>query len=137
MPLEEWMQYLKEGRISPDTKAPGLQKAREKLRVLSMTDQERWAYEGFLSDKWYERDILEYHEEQAYDQRYDKGYNKGEAAGEEKGEAIGLAESEAIGMERGKAIGLAEGEAKMLRELARKMKADGMDDETVFRLTGV
>ena len=116
-PLEEWMQYLKEGRIRPDTKAPGLQKAREKLRVLSMTDEERQEYEKFLSDKWYERDILEYHEEQSFNQGYDQG--------------------EAIGLERGKAIGLAEGEAKAMRELAMKMKADGMDDETVFRLTGL
>ena len=37
------MQYLKDGYIRPDTTTPGLQKARECLRVLSMTDDERKA----------------------------------------------------------------------------------------------
>ena len=32
-PLDEWMRYLKEGYIDPNTTAPGLQKAREKLRI--------------------------------------------------------------------------------------------------------
>ena len=35
-PLEEWMNYLKRGVIRPDTKAPGLEEAREKLRYYSM-----------------------------------------------------------------------------------------------------
>lgn len=35
-PLEEWMDYLKDGRIRPDTTAPGLGEAREKLRYYSM-----------------------------------------------------------------------------------------------------
>ena len=30
-PLEEWVDYLKNGVINPDTKAPGLQEAREKI----------------------------------------------------------------------------------------------------------
>lgn len=42
-PLEEWMRYLKEGIIRPDTTAPGLNEAREKLRYYSMTPQERRA----------------------------------------------------------------------------------------------
>ena len=40
-------------------------------------------------------------------------------------------------MAEGEAIGLEKGEAKALRELAMKMKADGMDEETIFRLTGI
>ena len=31
-PLEEWMNYLKDGTIRPDTTAPGLGEAREKLK---------------------------------------------------------------------------------------------------------
>ncbi len=44
-PLEEWMDYLKNERIRPDTTTPGLQEAREKLNILHMTPQERLAYE--------------------------------------------------------------------------------------------
>ena len=108
-PLEEWMLYLKEGYIRPDTTAPGLQKAREKLRVLSMTDRERWAYEQFLSDKWYERDVIDYAETQAWNKGFDDGYDKGEA----------------------------KGEAKVIRKIVMKMKAEGMDAETIFRITGI
>lgn len=34
-PLEEWMKYLKDGTIRPDTTAPGLSEAREKLKYFS------------------------------------------------------------------------------------------------------
>ena len=39
-PLEEWVEYLKNGVISPETQAPGLQEAREKLKYYSMSDAE-------------------------------------------------------------------------------------------------
>ena len=48
-PLEEWMDYLKDGTIRPDTTAPGLGEAREKLRYYSMTPSERNAYDEHLS----------------------------------------------------------------------------------------
>mgnify|MGYP002624788262 FL=1 len=123
-PLEEWMRYLREGYISPDTKAPGLQKAREKLRVLSMTDQERWDYEHFLSDKWYERDVINYAEIEAWNKAWDKGYDKGEAEGQAKGEAKGRAEGEAKGRDQA------------TLEIVEKMKAAGMDEATIRQLTG-
>ena len=40
-PLEEWMNYLKDGTIRPDTMAPGLGEAREKLKYYSMTPEDR------------------------------------------------------------------------------------------------
>ena len=48
-PLEEWIEYLKTGIIRPDTTAPGLGEAREKLKYYSMTPQERHAYDEHLS----------------------------------------------------------------------------------------
>ena len=48
-PLEEWMDYLKDGRIRPDTTVPGLGEAREKLRYYSMPPAERHAYDEHLS----------------------------------------------------------------------------------------
>ncbi len=41
--------YLKDGTIRPDTTAPGLGEAREKLRYYSMTPSERNAYDEHLS----------------------------------------------------------------------------------------
>lgn len=44
-PLEEWMRFLKDNAIAPDTTAPGLREAKEKLRVMEMSDAERHAYD--------------------------------------------------------------------------------------------
>ena len=58
-PLEEWMDYLKDGTIRPDTTAPGLGEAREKLRYYSMTPSERNAYDEHLSAIMIQNDVLD------------------------------------------------------------------------------
>ncbi|HCC87853.1 MAG TPA: hypothetical protein DEQ17_06535, partial [Prevotella sp.] len=57
-PLEEWVNYLKNGVISPDTKAPGLQEAREKLKYYEMSDAERHAYDEHLNAIMIQNDVL-------------------------------------------------------------------------------
>ena len=95
-PLEEWMQYLKDGYIRPDTTTPGLQKARECLRVLSMTDKERKEYEYYLYNKVYEEDVVETAREDGWFEGYDEA----------------------------------------VLEMVNKLKAEGMDVETISRITG-
>lgn len=58
-PLEEWMSYLKSGIIRPDTKAPGLEEAREKLKYYSMTPQERLAYDRHLDSVMIQNDVID------------------------------------------------------------------------------
>ena len=58
-PLDEWMEYLKEGKIRPDTTAPGLNEAREKLKYYSMTPKERKAYDEHLSAVMIQNDVLD------------------------------------------------------------------------------
>ena len=106
-PLEEWMRYLQTGFIRPDTTVPGLQKARQKLRVLSMTDADRKEYEYYLFNKVYEEDIVE----TAREDGYDEGYDAGEEVGIQKGVEMGKTE------EREKAI--------------RKMKSLGVEDSVI------
>ena len=48
-PMEEWMAYLKNGVIRPDTSAPGLSEARAKLQYYSMSEAERRAYDEHLN----------------------------------------------------------------------------------------
>ena len=57
-PLDEWVRYLKDGIISPDTKAPGLGEAREKLKYYSMTPKERHAYDEHLNAVMIQNDVL-------------------------------------------------------------------------------
>lgn len=58
-PIEEWMSYLKDGKIKPDTKTPGLSEAREKLKYYSMSPKERRAYDEHLSAIMIQNDVLD------------------------------------------------------------------------------
>lgn len=58
-PLEEWIEYLKTGCIRPDTKAPGLEEAREKLIYYNMSPEERRAYDEHLSAMMIQNDVLD------------------------------------------------------------------------------
>ena len=57
-PLEEWIEYLKTGCIRPDTTAPGLGEAREKLLYYSMSPEERYAYDEHINAIMIQNDVL-------------------------------------------------------------------------------
>ena len=46
-------------------------------------------------------------------------------------------ESEAIGMEKGVEKGRNEGRIEGIKEIAKAMKDEGMDDAIIFKLTGI
>ena len=79
-PLEEWVEYLKTGCIRPDTKAPGLKEAREKLVYYNMSKAERQAYDEHLSAIMIQNDVL------------DGAKLEGRMEGRAEGRAEGLAE---------------------------------------------
>lgn len=56
--MEEWVEYLKNGVISPETQALGLQEAREKLKYYSMSDAERYAYDEHINAIMIQNDVL-------------------------------------------------------------------------------
>lgn len=58
-PLEEWIEYLKTGTIRPDTQAPGLEEARQKLIYHNMSAAERHAYDEHLSAMMIQNDLLD------------------------------------------------------------------------------
>lgn len=72
-PLEEWMRYLKEGIIRPDTTAPGLNEAREKLRYYSMSPKERYAYDEHLNAVMIQNDVLSSAKEEGRMEGIEKG----------------------------------------------------------------
>ena len=134
-PLEEWIDYLKTGRISDETTAPGLGQAREKLLYMKMSQEERQAYEKHL-------DYIMSQNEMIYTAKIDgraeglaegleegmaKGLEKGLAEGLEKGRAEGLAE----GLEKGKELGMVEANIR----IAKKLKAAGKTMEEIKSLT--
>ncbi|MGM9760169.1 MAG: Rpn family recombination-promoting nuclease/putative transposase [Parabacteroides sp.] len=114
-PLEEWMDYLKQGVIRPDTTAPGLREAREKLCYYSMSDQERHAYDAHIDAILIQNDVLSTaRREGLYD-----GRQEGLAEGIEIGRAEGIKEGEANGEKRGR--------LEEKRSAAQNLKAMGID----------
>lgn len=108
-PLEEWVDYLKNGVINPDTKAPGLQEAREKLKYYSMSNAERHAYDEHVNAIMIQNDVL------------------GNARLE--GHAEGRAE--------GRAKGRAEGKTEEKNAIALKMRQAGLPIEQIMQFTGL
>ena len=58
-PLEEWISYLKDGKIPKDTQTPGLAEARDKLQYLKMSKKERLEYDRHMDAIMTENDILD------------------------------------------------------------------------------
>ena len=124
-PMEEWMEYLKSGRIRPDTTTPGLQEAKRRLDFLKMSPQEQRIYESYLDDKVYEEDMLTTRER--------KGERKGEKRGFKKGHAEGKAEGRAEGLQEG----VEKGRAEERIAIAAKMKQLGITAEQISQSTGI
>ena len=143
--LEEWMDYLKNERINPDTTAPGLQEARKRLDLLRMTDAERRRYEHDIDTLVRDTDVMRTQlleaeikgRKQGMAEGLAEGREKGLAEGREKGLAEGREKGLAEGREKGLAEGRAEGETRKALESARSMKADGMPIELIAKYTGL
>ena len=57
-PLEEWLDYLKNGHIKDDTTTPGLIEAKERLQYLTMDKADRQAYDRHLDAIMVQEDVL-------------------------------------------------------------------------------
>ena len=121
-PIEEWMDYLKRGVIRDDTKAPGLQEAREKLDYMKMTKEERDAYEHFMINVRSTEDAFE----TAIADGMAQGWNRGHAQGLAEGREEGREEGRAQGMKEGMAQGMKEGMAQGMKEGMKEGMAQGM-----------
>lgn len=128
-PLEEWVDYLKNGVIKEDTTAPGLQEARGKLLYYSMSDAERHAYDEHINAVMIQNDVL--------GTAKLEGLMEGRAEGIAKGRAEGRAEGIAEGRAEGLTEGIEKGRTKGRIEIASTMLAKGMDIDTISDLTGL
>ena len=116
-PLEEWLDYLKNNRIKDDTCTPGLKEARQRLLYLTMSDADRKAYLAHMDNLRVQKDVLD------------------------TAKLEGLAEGRAEGLAEGRAEGLAEGiEQGMVAskmEIAKNMKAAGLNAQVIMQFTGL
>ena len=93
-PLEEWLDYLKNGHIKDDTQAPGLSEAREKLQVMTMTPSERAAYDRDLDAVMVQEDVLS----TAKIEGREEGRAEGRAEGYEEANLTNARKMKALGM---------------------------------------
>ena len=156
-PLEEWLDYLKNNRIKDDTSTPGLKEARQRLLYLTMSDADRKAYLAHMDNLRVQKDVLDTAKLEGHAEGLAEGRAEGHAEGLAEGRAEGLAEGHAEGlvkgraeglvegMEKGREQGLAEGIAEGMEkgvvaskiEIAKNMKAAGLDTQTIMQFTGL
>lgn len=116
-PLEEWIEYLKTGRIRPDTTAPGLAEARQKLIYYNMKPEERRAYDEHLSAIMIQNDVL--------DSAKLEGRIEGRMEGRTEGRMEGRMEGRIEGQKEGKIA------------IARNLKKMGLSIEMIIQATGL
>ena len=112
-PIEEWLDYLKNGRIKDDTVTPGLAEAREKLQYMQMNRADQLAYERHLDALAVQSDAFD--------------------AARVEGHAEGLE----IGRLEGRAQGLAEGRAEGFLTTAKNLKQMGLTVSDIIKATGL
>ena len=112
-PIEEWLDYLKNGRIKDDTTTPGLAEAREKLQYMQMSRADQLAYERHLDALAVQSD--------AFDAARIEGQAEGRAAG----------------IEEGRAAGIEEGRAKEKLDIARNLKSLGVTVNDIAKVTSL
>ena len=104
---------LRQKANCPDTKAPGLHEAREKLQYYAMDNQERKAYEAHLEAIVVHNDVI----------------NTAKREGRWEGREEGLAE----GMEKGK-IEMARNLKSLGVDVKTIMQASGLTEEQIEQL---
>ena len=112
-PLEEWIHYLNTGKIPETYHAPGLDAARERLKIDRMSKDEKNAYYRHMDNI----NLL-------------KSNIKTER---EEGKLEGLQE----GLQKGLQEGLQKGSREKALSIARKLKTAGMDETQIAEITGL
>ena len=111
--LDEWIYFLKNEEIKDSFKAKGLNEAREQLNVLKLSDPERKEYESYIEQQRYESSLIV------------SNYTDGRIDGIEEGKVEGIE------------IGRVEGSYQKGIEVAKNLKALGIDIKTIQEATGL
>ena len=136
-PLDEWIKFLKTGEIDSSATAKGLPEARERLRIDSLSEAEKRAYVNHMEALRYQRSVIKTGIIEGRAEGRAEGLVEGKAQGLAEGKAQGLAEGKAQGLAEGLAKGKEEGKSENAKEVAKRMKQDGLPIEIIARYTGV
>jgi len=136
-PIEEWLDYLKNGRIKEDTTTPGLAEAREKLLYMQMSRADQIAYERHLDALAVQSDAFDAARIEGHAEGRAVGLEEGRSAGIEEGRAVGIEEGRAVGIEEGRAAGLEEGRTQEKLDIACNLMSLGVSMNDISKATGL
>lgn len=114
-PLEEWIRYLKDEYISPDTTAPGLKEAKERLEYLRMTPEQQRSYDHYIDTMVRDADV---YRTQMLEIKIAREKVLAEGRAEGRAEVMAKARQEKL-------------------ESARKMKEDNLPTDVIQKYTGL
>lgn len=136
-PLDEWIQFLKTGQIDKNATAKGLPEARERLRVDSLSSDEKQAYYRELEAIRYQKSVIETGWIEGKAEGRLEGIAEGRIEGRAEGKAEGRLEGIAEGKIEGRAEGKAEGKIEERLQIAHKMKSLGLPLDVIVSTTGL
>ncbi len=110
--IDEWIYMMKNNVIEDSFHSKNIDKAREKLKILNMSEEDRLAYEKYLMNTAIEKDILSSAKAKGLEEGHKKGLQEGIEKGLQKGIEKGLQE----GIEKGLQEGIEKGHEKGLKE---------------------
>ena len=124
-PLDQWIYFLSTSEIPADATAPGLQEARERMRVDALSPSEKAAYEDHMDNM------------RSWRVQYETAHLEGREEGLKEGREEGLKEGREKGLKEGREEGLKEGHGKAILEMVPKMAAQGMTAEQISAVTNL
>ncbi len=123
--LDEWIYFLKRSQIKEEFTAQGLAEAKSNLLVDSLSEEERANYLRFMENRRYEISIIE------------SSRSEGRLDGLEEGRQQGIKEGIEQGMEKGIQEGIEQGKQQEKVNIARTLKQQGTDFDTIAQATGL
>jgi len=77
--IDEWVYFFKNSEIKPEFKSKNIQKAREKLNILKMSDEQRKAYDRYLLNRMSEKEAIDTAKQDGIEEGIKKGIEEGKA----------------------------------------------------------
>lgn len=128
-PIEEWLDFLKNNRIKEDTTTPGLQEAREQLRVMKMSKKDRQEYDNYMDAIRTQNSVL--------DTYRSEGLIEGRIIGRQEGREEGRKEGREEGRKEGRKEGREEGKKEEKKQIALNLLKISMPDQSIAEITGL
>ena len=100
-PLDEWMEFLKTGKISEQAQAQGLAEARECLRVDALSESERQAYYRHMESVRHMKSLFDTSRDEGFEEGHEEGYEKGIEEGRKECSLAIARQMKAMGLSKG------------------------------------